>query len=443
MKTLSARLLWVLPLLWVPPIASAADDLLETLAQKGVLTLDEYEKLKLRSASRPSFTTDDGLKLASADGAFSLQLGTLQQIDVAAYDDDGTDIADGVQLRRSRLSVGGNLFKDWQYRVEYELSGTPSGTGSTTITDAYVSYLALKPFTVTVGHFKPAFSMEALIADKNATFMERGLPFYLVTPLFVRTPGVQVSDAGAFWSLAAGVSGAPLAETGSGDEGWGFNARGTLAPLLTPTRLVHLGLGYTWRRPTQDNATVGSGSSATTTSAVSFSARPESNQAPALVSTGTLADTQRYSLVGAEFAAAAAALSLQAEYDWVRVARDNGRDDLAFTSGYAQLAYTLTGEARPYRADRGVFDAIRPAHPFGAEGWGAFELAARVSQMDLNDGSVSGGRLRDLTLGASWYLNNALRVSANYVKVLELDRAGHALDGQEPAVFQTRLQLAF
>ncbi len=423
--------------------ALAKDDLLETLAQKGVISLEEYEKLKSQAPKPgPTLNTEDSLKLASADGAFSLQVGTLQQIDFAAYNDDKTDVADGSQLRRSRLSLGGALFKDWQYRVEYEFRQTGSGNGSQ-ITDSYVSYNALKPVVVTVGQFKPSFSMEALTADKNATFMERGLPFYLITPLVVRTPGVQVASSGANWSLAGGVSSSPLSDASTGDEGWGYAARGTFAPVLRDGALVHLGVGYTWRSPTKDNTAVGTGATATTTESVIFSAKPESDQAPSFVTTGALADTENYRFIGSEFAAAAGAASLQGEYDWVRVSRDNGKDDLSFSSWYAQAAYTLTGEARPYKVDKGVFDAIKPAHPFGADGWGAFEVAARVSGIDLTDGSVKGGELRDLTLGVSWYLNAFMRVSGNYVKVLKIDRDGNVFDGQELAAYQMRLQLAF
>jgi phosphate-selective porin OprO/OprP len=343
--------------------AFAKDDLLETLAQKGVISMDEYEKLKAAQpkTTAPTFNTEDALKLASADGAFSIQLGTLQQIDYYAYNDDKTDIADGTELRRSRLSVGGVLFKDFQYRVEYEFSKTPTatGNGSSQITDAYVTYMALKPVTITIGQFKPAFSMEALTADKNATFMERGLPFYLITPLVVRTPGIQVGSSGAFWSATAGVSGTPLGESAAGDEGWGYAARGTIVPYLQDNTLVHIGVGYTWRKPTQDNTAV-VGPPASTTSGVTFSAKPESDQGPSIVTTGALADTTSYDFIGAEFAAAAGAASLQSEYDWVKVSRDNGKQDLSFSSYYAQLAYTLTGEARPYKVDKGIFDGIKP-----------------------------------------------------------------------------------
>lgn len=429
-------------LAWVQTApAAASDDLLETLAQKGVISADEYARLKEQppkpAAAAPVFSTDDGLKLMSADGAFSLQIGTMQQIDVYAYDDDGADLADGTELRRSRLSLSGNLFKDWQYRVEYEFSKTPTatGNGSSQITDAYVAYTALKPFVLTIGQFKPAFSMEALAQDKSATFMERGLPFYLISPLTVRTPGVQIADAGHFWSLAAGVSGAPLSESSSGDEGWGGAARGTLVPYRASNRLIHLGAGYTWRRPTQNNT----GTPAV--QGVSFSAKPESDQASAMVS-AALPYTDHYQFIGTELAAQWGAASLQSEYDWVEIDRDHGNADASFASWYAQLAYTLTGEPRPYKVDKGVFDGIKPLHPFGKDGWGAWEVAARISQIDLNDGAIVGGKLQDLTLGVSWYLNSYLRVSANYVDVLKLDRPGNALDGQKPSAFQMRFQLA-
>ncbi|MDB5969163.1 MAG: hypothetical protein JWQ90_1613, partial [Hydrocarboniphaga sp.] len=41
------------------------------------------------------------------------------------------------------------------------------------------------------------------------------------------------------------------------------------------------------------------------------------------------------------------------------------------------------------------------------------------------------------------YLNSFMRVSANYVTVLKLDREGNAFDGQEPAAYQMRFQMAF
>ncbi len=153
------------------PSAYGKDDLLETLAQKGVITMAEYEKLKAQRKTEVTMTTDDGFKFTSGDNSASIQIGTLQQFDLADYDEDNAKLSNGTDLRRSRLSIGGIFLTDWQYRVEYEFVGT-SG-----ITDAYVAYTRLKPFIVTAGQFKQPFGMEALAADKTTTFMERGLPF--------------------------------------------------------------------------------------------------------------------------------------------------------------------------------------------------------------------------------------------------------------------------
>src|SRR5262249_47255157 len=52
-------------------------------------------------------------------------------------------------------------------------------------------------------------------------------------------------------------------------------------------------------------------------------------------------------------------------------------------------------------------------------GWGAWELAARYSYTDLNDGTglqrVEGGIMHGFTAGLNWYLNNALKLQFEYV----------------------------
>ena len=45
----------------------------------------------------------------------------------------------------------------------------------------------------------------------------------------------------------------------------------------------------------------------------------------------------------------------------------------------------------------------------------AWELAARWSHLDLNDGTIRGGMLDNLSLGVNWHLNNNLRVQFMYL----------------------------
>ncbi len=410
-------------------LPALADDLLETLSQKGVLTMDEYEKLKAQK-SGIKLSTDDGFKFSTADGSFWISPGTLQQLDVAWYHDDNTDLANGTELRRSRISLTGGVFKDWLYKVEWEFS-----TGTATLTDGYVTYAGFKPFMITVGQMKQPFSMEQLAADRNVTFMERALPFAFVP---ARAPGVMLGSSGANWTVNGGVFGEPLSNAQTGDEGYGLAARATFAPVLTSDQVVHIGLSALWRKPTAENSTNATGPKFST---VRFRSKPESDElAQRFADTGEIHDVDRYVAEGAELAGEWGPASLQGEYQIVQVERETAAT-ARFTGWYAQFAYTLTGEARPYKADRGFFDGIRPRANVGKDGWGAFEIAARLSEINLGDEDVNGGRLRDATLGLNWYLNPFLRTSANVVKVLTT--SGGPLNDDQPIAYQMRFQLAF
>jgi phosphate-selective porin OprO/OprP len=140
-------------------------------------------------------------------------------------------------------------------------------------------------------------------------------------------------------------------------------------------------------------------------------------------------------------------LSIQAEYgfNWVEDATGinpaglklqpalTSPQNYFFNGGYAQLAYTLTGESRAYEKRLGRLSQyyFGPQGPFnnawavrGDDGrycfnWGAWEIAARYSYVNLNDGvglnRIQGGTLDGLTLGLNWYLNTNLRFQFDYV----------------------------
>ena len=95
-------------------------------------------------------------------------------------------------------------------------------------------------------------------------------------------------------------------------------------------------------------------------------------------------------------------------------------------------SWVLTGESRPYNA--GAVANIKPAHDYGA-----VELLARYSRLDLDDGSILGGRQHDLTLGANWYLTSHFKFQANYVKVDASRRGVHST----PEIFELRAQMHF
>jgi len=100
-----------------------------------------------------------------------------------------------------------------------------------------------------------------------------------------------------------------------------------------------------------------------------------------------------------------------------------------FDGAYGQVGWTLTGESRKYIPETGSYSAIIPDRPFSlAEGgWGAWELGARLSYINLNDNftaglplasqpsAVAGGKQTSFTLGLNWYVNSNIRFMLNYV----------------------------
>ena len=72
------------------------------------------------------------------------------------------------------------------------------------------------------------------------------------------------------------------------------------------------------------------------------------------------------------------------------------------------------------------------------EGWGAFEIAARYSSIDLSDSQD--GKLNDITLGLNWYLNPCTRFMINYVLANYVD---YEENETTENIFQLRMQIDF
>ena len=94
-----------------------------------------------------------------------------------------------------------------------------------------------------------------------------------------------------------------------------------------------------------------------------------------------------------------------------------------FSGWYAFLTYSLTGEQHPYDPATASFRNLRPANPLGTPGgWGAWEVAARYSVVDLDylpfstaaTGGIAGGKQDVWTVGLNWYPNNIIKFQLNY-----------------------------
>jgi phosphate-selective porin OprO/OprP len=153
--------------------------------------------------------------------------------------------------------------------------------------------------------------------------------------------------------------------------------------------------------------------------------RPESHLAQRFVDTGDFVSDD-IDLFSVESLALRGPFSIIAEWVMSRVQRPTA-PTAAFWGAYAEVAYFLTGEQRPYRRSQGTLGYVIPANSFNWEKrhWGALQVGARYSYVDLDSQGIRGGIMSDVTLGFTWFLRPHLRFMTNYVHA-HLNGVGNA-----------------
>ncbi|MGL4511742.1 MAG: porin [Lacipirellulaceae bacterium] len=400
------------PLLADPPLAEQVQALQKRLAELED-SLDERDEVEQAKADKKK--SDD------AKRPTVVWTGQVQADFYAVDQDDANraafgDIQNGEAFRRARFGMFGE-HGPTEYRIEmdFALAGRPS------FLDVWTGIKDLPGLgRVRVGHFFEPFSLERMTPNRFNTFMERSLHDQAFVP--ARNTGVMANntwlDGDATWSVGyfRGDSDAFGDDTGD-DFQDAVTARATLLPYFDAAcggrRYAHLGFGYSLRAASEDR--------------IRFRAQPEARLGattpnfPFFADTGNLV-ADGFQMLGFEGAIVEGPASLDAEY--VSVPADLAAGDATFDSFHLTASYFLTGEHRPYRKELGAFDRVQPLRPFvryagDSErvclGPGAWEVAARVSRLDLNEGPVAGGQMDNLTLGLNWYMTPYLRWTANWV----------------------------
>lgn len=386
-----------------------------------------------------------GLDVEGGNG-FSMRLGGRMHADGSYSSDDnllrrGTaneyEAVSGTEIRRGRLALRGTAYHDFAYIIEADFGGN-----KTSVKDLFLTYNGFDPLEITVGNQKHAMSMEIQESSNDIMFNERSLLSALTVPHFDRAIGLNLKSSGNDWSLQSGIYGDGVSSSGGGrDEGYGWGIRGTVAPINTVDRLLHLGANFGYREANEINALSNGKSTA-------FRYETTNMSDLYLSDTGALTNFESVSLGILEAAAKLGPLSIQSEYGQAKV--DQVRvEDLEFDAWYVQMGLSLTGESRTYRGSDGEFKRLRQSRLFDpANGsWGAWELAVRLDQLDLEDGIVVGGRQRRASLNLNGYLNNNVRVLFGYSRAFDIENSPlTTLDGSEPEdidILSVRTQWTF
>jgi phosphate-selective porin OprO/OprP len=432
-------------------------------AQLEALT-SQLGQSKIASQEVPRLTLTNGRPtITAADSRSSIALRANVQVDSAIYGEAkegplstdfrrgsvgaapnretnaARDFSEGFYFRRARFGVEGTIARDFNYRLLLELGG--AGTeGPTRINDAWIAYTGLAPFTFQLGAFSPPANMDDGTAPEELPFIERASASELSRALGGADGriGLGVKANGTRWMSAFTLTTRTVNDAEVFDTQLAAVARaGGLIATGTDYN-VHFGASGTYVFTPADQGS----SAAPPRHAIRFRDRPEIRvDSTRLIDTGVF-DAAHASVLGLEFGANWKRFYLQGEHFWFDITRrlPSTLPDPDFTGYYLQGSWMLTGESRRYNAVTGSFQGPRPMVPFSSSGgWGAWELAARYSRMNLNfeeglagtaatPGSVRGGDQNVLTLGVNWYLNPNFKVMMNYL-LIDVDRLNPAGPG--------------
>lgn len=409
--------------------------------QKGDLTAEEkrnflqlYKELQSDAKKRSNdlrLYWKDGIRMDTRDGKFKLKFGGRLMADWGWIDggglesDLGTDLEDGTEFRRARLYVQGDIYKDLEFKLQFDFAG-----GDADMKDAYLKFKNIPIIgNITVGHFKEPFSLEELTSSKYITFLERALPNAFAPG---RNMGIKANntlfDERVTWAI--GLFRANSNDFGEDDVDGesALTGRVTWLPWYEENgrKLVHLGAAYSFRSVEDP---------------IRFRQRPEAHFIPQYFTDTGSFSAEHVNLFGAEAALVYGPFSLQGEY--ISAAVDSSEAGNPCLNGfYVQGSYFLTGEHRKYKRSAGAFSRVKPKKNFREDGGlGAWEIACRYSYLDLGEGPFpdTARRMQNATIGLNWHLNPNVRIMWNYIR----SSVAGADTSDAADIFMTRVQVDF
>jgi phosphate-selective porin OprO and OprP len=386
--------------------------------------------------------TKGGFEASTVDKEFSFKLGGRLQADFDQF--DGLYSANGktaneAYFRRAILELSGTAYKDWKYVMNMDFA---ADDGSSKWDEASIAYTGFAPVTIKAGRFDPEFGLEKATSSKWISTIERSAIYDLADWVNDKKDGMGLQVSGVAGDMFYGSAGYfhrksddGINEDSNGKAEGGYNLRGVIAPMAEAGNVLHFGVNYAQRNTDDFNGRIRSRMNVR-----GMTENGKNKQDRILFAPSVAGQFDGDAAWGLEAAFAAGPFSIQSEY----LKRDidaksaSVRNDREATGYNVQLAYTLTGEARGYRLDGGRFDSIKPAN----KQTGAWELVYRYDNLKAEESGFEDSKGKIHTMGVNWYANEAVKVSANYLKA-DTKNTGNAAGDDDGDAFSLRLQYQF
>jgi len=456
-------------------LAKTKDDAKSTKAKVVDIKAKQDEVSISMDNGRPTFK--------SGDGRFSLALRARVQADFASFmqSDAGIgntrkqqtgfgvpagffDRGSGSTVRRAYLGIEGLFFKDFWYEFRLDAGGS-SASGKAGINLARVSYIGIPHFRINAGIIQPVFTYGDTVSSGNLMFIERAEIDNIAVGNFGGSDsrrGVEMTFAkdnflygGDNLILSAAYTGATT-ETANGlggDEQ--EQVLGRAAYRFYSDANSNFQVGVSGAQLIHRNPTIG---------ALTLEDNPEIRVTDSKLISAAVANVQRGTMYGFDAEAQYKNFYVGGEYHKYVLDRANApgssvrNKDAEFGGWYVEGSWVITGEAKQYSKESkgneyGSWGAPKVVKPFSLSGnsWGAWELAVRYSDTDLNWNAnsvsgVAGGEEKVWAFGVNWYLNNNVKLQVNNLVVNVERSSGAGLTnnylGQNMNVIAGRLQFA-
>lgn len=462
------------------------------ILERKVEVQDEISTATIKKAPKIE-ASHNGFKISSPDNDFSVRLRASAQTDGRFFFNDFphntagsspvSGLADRFDLKQARVWLEGRLWKT----IDYKIMPDFGNSAKVLIQDAYFDIHYLPFASLTIGKQKTPLSLERLQGDADGTFIERAYPTYLASN---RDVGIMLHgefaksgynteyggpvDFKNFISYQIGVFNG-TGDNGSGDSS-GFDNKEVMARLFShPFQhsgielLEGLGIGIAGSYEHPQERAVPNLASALGSNTIVNNNSPKFTASTDITTIATLsANGDHYRLYPQAYWYSGP-FSIMTEYVWSSqqlLGQENSADAKTSVRSFSfkqdnsawqvQAAYVLTGEDN-------TFQSVKPIRAFDPlKGhWGALQLAWRWSELTIDRGSfIDVGANNKFQLidpsksiyhaqawavGLNWFLNNNVRIMADYEET-EFNGGAKSTDGgNRPTerVFATRFQLVF
>ena len=461
-KRIAVAVAAVCATLSAPSFAAGSDmkALMDLLLKKGVITQQEYDQNIQAAAENEAFKekrlADDvaklnklaeknkdtglvmknGLGIQSADGNFTANLTGRVHMDARSFDSDwtkgkealvtGIKGGDAFELRRARLGVAGTLYKDTDYLVLMNMTGTNTNN----VEEAFLNHRFSPALQFRAGRFKQPFNMEEFAtSSNNLDFMQRSYVNQLAPAkqLGFMVHGVPMNGT----TYATSVYQNSFDQiTAQGSFEYAGRVTANIAEIASiKDTVLHMGLARTDGQYEIAGVVAGSTLATIRDESRGLDLWSYKEGAPT-----THSEKVKKTNTGYELAGSYGPFKIQYEYSQANFESFDTSVNTSEGAGkvktqYLAAVYNLTGESWSDTYKNGGFGGTKPKVNFSPSngGIGAWQIGVRLSKYDASDlqlvnGTAATGATSDtinpkgktITYGLNWMWNPNARFMLNY-----------------------------